>query len=181
MQPAVPWKNGGGITREIARVPADASLERFDWRVSRAQVATDGPFSRFDAVDRTLLVVSGAGLRLAIAGRGEVTLTRESEPLEFSGEVEVDAALVDGPVDDLNVMTRRGHARHAVSRRHALGDESVRVDGAALVLVIERGIAVVDNETLNEEDALVADAGESFVLHSATGADVILVELWSVT
>ena len=32
------WKNGGGITCEIARRPQGSSLESFDWRVSVATV-----------------------------------------------------------------------------------------------------------------------------------------------
>ena len=42
---ARPWKNGGGITHEVIRVPADP--EDFRWRVSMAEVAASGPFSRF--------------------------------------------------------------------------------------------------------------------------------------
>lgn len=44
---ASPWKNGGGVTREIAAQPPGASLDGFAWRVSVADVAQPGPFSRF--------------------------------------------------------------------------------------------------------------------------------------
>ena len=37
-----------------------SSLDDFDWRLSLAQVDRDGPFSRFDNVDRTLVLLSGA-------------------------------------------------------------------------------------------------------------------------
>lgn len=43
----MPWKNGGGETVEIAIFPADASVETFEWRISMATVANDGPFSIF--------------------------------------------------------------------------------------------------------------------------------------
>ena len=33
---AVPWKNGGGVTREILRAPAEP--DAFDWRLSLATV-----------------------------------------------------------------------------------------------------------------------------------------------
>jgi len=55
-----PWKNGGGTTRDIASSPPGASLDDFVWRLSLAQVDRDGPFSRFDNVDRTLVLLSGA-------------------------------------------------------------------------------------------------------------------------
>jgi environmental stress-induced protein Ves len=59
----MPWKNGGGQTTEIA-VSAGASLADFDWRVSIAEINADGPFSAFAGVDRTLVLLSGAGVRL---------------------------------------------------------------------------------------------------------------------
>ncbi len=40
----MPWKNGGGSTTEIAVFPIDSGLDAFDWRVSMATVAADGPF-----------------------------------------------------------------------------------------------------------------------------------------
>ncbi|MFN9927385.1 MAG: HutD family protein, partial [Phenylobacterium sp.] len=51
---AVPWKNGGGITRELAVWPPGASFDDFVWRVSMAEVHQDGPFSSFPGVDRIL-------------------------------------------------------------------------------------------------------------------------------
>ena len=40
----VPWKNGGGSTREIACGPAGAGMDGFDWRASIATIAAPGPF-----------------------------------------------------------------------------------------------------------------------------------------
>ena len=50
----VSWKNGGGSTTEIAVFPPDAGFDDFDWRVSLATVAADGPFSAFPGIERTL-------------------------------------------------------------------------------------------------------------------------------
>ena len=52
-QKVMPWKNGGGVTTEIAK---DGS-EPFLWRASRAQVASDGPFSYFPGYDRILIIL----------------------------------------------------------------------------------------------------------------------------
>ncbi|MBM3986021.1 MAG: hypothetical protein FJ296_10095, partial [Planctomycetes bacterium] len=62
----VPWRNGRGVTEELALAPPGASFERgdFDWRVARATVAQAGPFSAFPGFERVLVVVQGAGLRL---------------------------------------------------------------------------------------------------------------------
>ena len=62
----MPWKNGLGSTTEIAIFPANAKLDDFDWRVSMAQVTSDGPFSSFPGIDRTLLVIDGAGIGSAM-------------------------------------------------------------------------------------------------------------------
>jgi hypothetical protein len=59
-----PWKNGGGRTTLLALHPPAADFARFAWRASVADVATDGPFSEFAGVDRTLVLLRGAGMRL---------------------------------------------------------------------------------------------------------------------
>ena len=43
----MPWKNGAGVTREVAAWPPEARLDDFGWRVSMARVERDGPFSTF--------------------------------------------------------------------------------------------------------------------------------------
>jgi environmental stress-induced protein Ves len=104
----VPWRNGRGVTEEVALGPSGASFEAgdFAWRVSRAGVVEDGPFSAFPGFDRVLVVTDGAGLRLVHAGGPAVTLA----PLvahRFRGDEPTKATLVAGPVRDVNVLARR--------------------------------------------------------------------------
>ncbi|RUU15316.1 HutD family protein [Mesorhizobium sp. M6A.T.Ca.TU.002.02.2.1] len=113
---SMPWKNGGGVTTEIAVSPVGAALDDFDWRVSMARVESGGPFSGFAGVDRTLVVLEGEGIILDIAGRPAAAVTRASAPLSFPADVPTQAALIAGPITDLNVMTRRGRMAHAVER-----------------------------------------------------------------
>jgi uncharacterized protein len=112
---SMPWKNGGGETIEIAVFPEDAGLGAFEWRVSMAAVNSDGPFSEFPQIDRTLSILTGNGMRLQI-GRMAYTLDEKSPPLAFAGDVAATATLINGPVTDLNVMTRRGVFKHHVER-----------------------------------------------------------------
>ena len=107
---SMPWKNGGGRTTEIAAYPPAAALGAFAWRVSIADVGRDGPFSLFPGVDRTILLLDGAGMRLAGAGR-EAELRMPFEPFHFSGDEALDCTLIAGPVRDFNAMFRRGKAR----------------------------------------------------------------------
>ena len=70
-----PWKNGGGETIEIAVFPAGASVDDFDWRISMALVATDGPFSTFSGIDRTLTILDGQGIDLFVEGQPPTRIT----------------------------------------------------------------------------------------------------------
>ena len=81
----MPWKNGGGVTTEIAVFPEAAGLDDFEWRLSMATVATDGPFSLFAGVDRTLAVLDGEGIVLSVDGMADATLTPASPPFAFRG------------------------------------------------------------------------------------------------
>ncbi len=107
--PSTPWKNGGGRTREIACSPHGATMADFDWRVSIAEVNSDGAFSRFENVDRTILLLAGEGMTLTDTRAGSVhALTTPLVPFAFAGETPIAAKLVNGASRDFNVMTRRG-------------------------------------------------------------------------
>ncbi len=110
----MPWKNGRGETVEIAVFPPAASVEDFDWRISMATVAEDGPFSVFPDIDRTLSILEGAGMELAVDGRDTAVLTQASPPHAFAADAPTTARLVEGTIVDLNIMTRRGRFSHSV-------------------------------------------------------------------
>jgi environmental stress-induced protein Ves len=133
-----PWKNGGGETADVAIVPAGASLDDFDWRVSIARVESDGPFSLFPGIDRTMAIIAGEGLGLAVAGREPFVLTAGSAPLRFPADVATECRLLGGPVTDLNVMVRRGRARARLRRlRLEAGMAESFESGPALLLWVE--------------------------------------------
>lgn len=182
----MPWKNGGGETVEIAVGPAGASLDAFDWRVSMAHVASSGPFSRFPGIDRTLAVLEGAGIRLSIAGREAVSLGRDTPPFGFSGDDRAEAELIDGAIEDLNVMTRRASHRHRLSRLAATAPVRLRREGDWLLAVL-RG-AEAKAKTAREEHALAEGStvlldeadGPSLEIAPAAAAQLYVIELWRV-
>lgn len=160
----MPWKNGGGSTLEVACWPEGAGLAAFDWRVSMATVAADGPFSLFPGIDRTLAVLAGAGLRLAVAGRPPVRLTPAAPPFPFPGDAPAAAALIAGPVLDLNLMIRRSRFAGTLRRRRLVAPATVAGrhpvtillwDGAACRLEAAAGAAL-----LGRYDALLLAPGE---------------------
>ena len=111
---AQPWKNGAGVTREIARGGIDA--EQFDWRISLADVDRDAPFSAFPGIDRCIVLLQGSGMVLkSTDGSIDHALVGRLQPFHFAGDVPLDARLVDGPSRDFNVMVRRGVLRSEVA------------------------------------------------------------------
>lgn len=107
----MPWKNGLGVTEEIAIAPDGAALaDPFLWRLSSALVQADGPFSLFPGYDRTLVVVDGAGMILDVDGK-RTALARFGDPFVFPGEASVMSTLSEGPIRDFNVMALRGNVR----------------------------------------------------------------------
>jgi environmental stress-induced protein Ves len=129
----MPWKNGGGVTTEIAVFPEGAGLDALEWRISMATVAGDGPFSLFPGIDRTLAVLEGEGIMLSVDGWPDATLTRTSPLFAFPADRTALARLLSGPVTDFNVMTRRGQWRHRVER--VAGAASAAFPGGALTVV----------------------------------------------
>lgn len=134
---ASPWRNGGGVTRELVAWPAGNA--DWTWRISVAEVASSGPFSRFDDVQRWFAVLSGNGVNLQL-GRVEHRLTAASEPLEFDGAVGVDCRLLDGPTQDLNLMVRQDRASARMQR--IAGSQQFIADSAKVLAVYTRADAV---------------------------------------
>lgn len=159
----MPWKNGGGETVEVIVHPEGASLSEFGWRVSMASVASDGPFSVFPGIDRTLAILTGDGMELTIEGLGEQLLKPETTPLAFPADAPTTARLTGGPVTDLNVMTRRGSFSHTLVRH--VTERSLTLpetEGQRLLLALEPlGISTADGLIgLQPLDAVVLDRAE---------------------
>lgn len=111
---ATTWRNGGGVTRELAVWPAQGA---WDWRMSVAEVDRSGPFSRFEGIERWLAVLQGAGVRLDVGPPPGATHTEPSvthtltvadQPFYFDGDAPTNCHLKNGPSQDFNLMVRKG-------------------------------------------------------------------------
>ena len=109
---ATPWRNGGGVTRELAVWP---SADNWTWRMSVAEVGQSGPFSTFEGIDRWFAVLEGAGVRLDVAGQSH-SLTPSDAPLFFDGAAPVECHLLVGKTIDFNLMVRRSSASAHMQR-----------------------------------------------------------------
>ena len=158
---AVPWKNGGGMTREIAA--ADG------WRLSIATIERDGPFSDFTGYDRTIVAIEGNGIELRIDGEIAV-LDRLYVPFRFRGEARTECRLIDGPVRDFNVMTQREHWGHEVTV-HELASEAAHVEVGPIAFVhVLRGRWAVD-----AGDTMRVNQTERLALEPVKGAATLCV------
>lgn len=106
---SMPWKNGLGMTTEIAVSPMDAALhgKPFDWRMSLANVEKDCEFSRFPGYDRSIMLIEGAGMELSFDSTPSQRIDQRYEPFRFNGGWQTRCRLLDGRVRDFNVMSRR--------------------------------------------------------------------------
>lgn len=169
-----PWRNGGGVTRELARFPSGGSAAgdgQWDWRVSIAEINKAGVFSSFAGMERVLTVVDGDLLFLTVDG-AEHPLEKY-RPFRFSGDAEAAGALPTGDIRDLNVICRQGAFKGFTSiielskkRAHPVfaGQFGILLQGQATVTpgagmgeggTGEAGGGAGDAETLGRYDAVV--------------------------
>ncbi|MGE0154698.1 MAG: HutD family protein [Reyranellaceae bacterium] len=107
----VPWKNGGGVTTDIAAEYAPGAepggWQGMIWRLSRTRIEKPGPFSDLPGCDRLLAVTEGAGLVLHPQGRPALDVRTPFRPVRFAGEWAIDSELTQGPVGVLNLLADR--------------------------------------------------------------------------
>lgn len=168
----IPWRNGRGVTEELALWPASADFERldFDWRVSRSRVGVAGPFSPFPGYERILLVVAGEGLVLSHGAEAPRARLRRLEPYRFSGDWPTEAELARGEVSDFNVIFRRERCE-ATAEALALGRRGLREElqpGHAFLHVLS-GSATA-RVTAEEEPIALAD-GDSLWMRELARAE----------
>jgi uncharacterized protein len=168
----VPWRNGVGSTTEIAVWPETNTGVGGDfvWRVSIADVRGDGPFSPFAGYDRTLMLVDGDGMVLRHEAHGEQRLDQPFRPVCFPGDWTTSGILTGGPTRNLNVITQRARARHAVTAVEGwatLAHAMTSTAGAAVLLCL-RGSADGD---AGGRQPFVLNAGETAIL-AVDGTDV---------
>jgi len=106
-----PWKNGGGITIDIAE-HEDA------WRFGRTPITTPGPFSDYSGFDRVQVLVSGRGLVLQTPD-GEIDVRTPFTPVAFAGETPIVSRLEAGAVEVVNLIGNRATVRIDLQVLHA--------------------------------------------------------------
>ncbi|WP_115789647.1 HutD/Ves family protein [Arthrobacter silvisoli] len=139
-----PWRNGGGVTRELASHPKAASAQdgAWDWRVSIADVSKAGAFSTFPGMERVLTVIDGELLLLTVDG-GEHPVEKY-RPFRFSGEADTSSALPTGDIRDLNVIARAGSFKGYTSIIELSKKRAHPVFEGQLAILLEGKASVVE-------------------------------------
>lgn len=151
----MPWANGRGTSYEIASDRNESG--EWTWRLAMAPVNEDGPFSRIECVNRSLVVVEGAGMLLSVDRKKLQCLPMQV--VRFRGDAITEAALLDGPIMDINLMVRRKEAdgeMAIVSEAGLLIGASivVAVGGAAQVKSADSTINLEQHDSIVECDAV---------------------------
>jgi environmental stress-induced protein Ves len=180
----VRWKNGLGWTREILRSP---DQDDWDWRLSIAEIEQDTPFSRFERVNREIVLLSGNGLRLDFDDGSEQVLSPPHDRVRFAGERGVAGRLVDGPTQDFNLMWRRDRIDARMWHRPLVGP---------MVMFVEPGTAwaihLIAGQARFADDSRLTNlaAGDTAILAAETtrqrfvldgGGEVLVIRLAPLT
>jgi environmental stress-induced protein Ves len=148
----VPWKNGGGVTTDIAaeyRPDAEpGSWEGTIWRLSRTRIEKPGPFSDLAGYDRLLAVIDGSGLVLHPKGRPPLDVRKPFQAVRFAGEWPIDSELTEGPVGVLNLLADRTKIAIDLSFVTAPGQATLPA-AHSIVLALLPTRARLDSETVS--------------------------------
>jgi environmental stress-induced protein Ves len=173
-----PWKNGGGVTIDIAEslLPgfAPGSWEGSVWRFGRTAIVTPGPFSDLSGFDRQQMLVSGQGLVLETAA-GEIDVRQPFKPVRFAGETAIVSRLEAGPVEVVNLIGDRSRVSIELSCL-AAGTTHSHPAGIHIIYAAATQCDLAINGNACEiaaGHAMRIDAGENFTIASRLGTAIV--------
>ncbi len=173
-----PWKNGGGITIDIASEYRDGaaagSWTGMVWRFGRTAIGTPAPFSDLSGHDRQQVVVAGRGLVLETPA-GEIDLREPFRPVGYDGGLAIVSRLEEGPVEVVNLIADRTQAQIALAVLQE-GSTLILQPGTHLVYAAAGPLAIAVDElavALAAEHALRIDARRSVKLHGEAGRGLL--------
>jgi uncharacterized protein len=169
----MPWLNGGGWTSEIIAWPKP---EDWEWRLSVADIEQGGPFSAFAGVDRTIALLQGNGFALTVANQPTVAIMRPHEPFDFRGDEPTNCSLVDGPVQDLNLMVRRSSTPRQLHFVEVI--DTIELVDIELAIVVWGRLRVADHY-LSRLDAIRPSAGAPAIALSAANPEQATIAIVS--
>lgn len=178
----MPWKNGGGWTTELAVYPSESNDENtYDWRISIADIESNGPFSTFPGYDRAIALLEGIGMELRFDDAEPIRLERRLHFVRFAGETKTEGVPISGAVRDFNVIFKRDAVSADVLHRPLVGPMVFFRDAAWFIYVADghADAKCGDQRCTLEKGAsivLLAEPGAQRVVLNG-GGEVVLVKI----
>jgi environmental stress-induced protein Ves len=150
-----PWKNGGGVTIDIADAYRDGAgvgdWNGMLWRFGRTRIERPGPFSDLTGYERLLAVIDGHGLALRLPNGLALDAQMPFRPVRFDGAGPIESALSHGPVGVLNLMA--DHARFTIDLVFPRqGEEIIVGPGVIVAWAASASKLLVDNSSVELDD-----------------------------
>ena len=177
---SMPWRNGLGHTIELLAEYLPQS-RNFAWRLSMADVVSDGLFSDFSGYDRTLLLLQGRGLTLDHSNGGCDELIDHLQAAHFKGDEESYATLHNGPIKDFNIMSKRDYCATTVNSLKNASDDELLINGDVLLIYAPDEAISIKSET---RETLTVERNHLFHINKPTdekwivsGASLIVIQI----
>ena len=174
---SMPWKNGGGVTREVAKSSDNQGLI---WRLSLADVIQEGTFSTFPKLSRILTVTQGGGMRLIDRDTNEVFLASLHTPIAFSGDQPITSELIDGAIQDFNVIYDQ--TKTTADVRIIDGPNRTYIEpseGQTLAVYSLLGTFKINQHTLIQDETAVFNSNDRVQMTCEYGSKVLLATFTS--
>lgn len=174
----VRWRNDLGWTREL-HVEPGADGDAWVWRLSIAEIEQSAEFSRFDGVERELMLLTGDGLTLRFDDGQVADLQPPHARLRFAGDRGLRGEPAGPGVSALNLMWRPDHVDASVWHRPLVGTMVVFVDPGDCwlvhVLAGHARLAATDPRVLERGDTLLLRAPDGRCRHVLDGGGALLL------
>ncbi len=185
----IAWKNGQGKTTELA-INSGGTLADFDWRLSIASVVENGLFSDFSGYHRQLILLTGNGIKLSHGAKkmdqhqiDEQQVDELTQPLSmavFDGACRTVGKLIDGPIEDFNVMTKQHSFKAEVKTYTQHQTASCSTAGLNFIYAAKQSIVIQFNQQRIElpQGHLFQASNEAAQDYQVSGQDFIVIALW---
>lgn len=141
----IPWKNGKGITTELA-ISKNGTLDNFDWRLSIASVVENGDFSDFSGYWRNLVLLTGNGIELTHRNNQSEQLIAPLSIASFDGGSATTGKLVNSKITDFNVMHKIERYNAVVNTYTKSKNISIESDDLCFVYALDSTLQIADKQ-----------------------------------
>lgn len=179
------WANGQGWTRVVAAGPGSPP----SWRLSIAEITSDGPFSLFPGQRRIQVLLSGDGFTLVPGEGAAPTLDPPFGQAAYDGSLVVHCRLHGGPCTALNLIWSPDRMEAQVLHRPLVGPMYVfAAAGETWLVHLAAGSATAAADGADGPGAVLLEQGDTAVLEAGGrggrlalegGGDLVLLRLRS--